>query len=557
MNATPLPAPPEQVYKRDGQLVPFDADKISRSLFAATESLGRPDAFLARELADGVVHFLCEEGDAAPPTTEQIAELVVKVVRELGQPVLAEAYAAGRRQRKQTPVTSVAPPREVVLRFALNAPLSAVLAECAREYSLQNVFARDLVAAHRDGLVTLTGLDAPNELASCVLSPRTAPSLLTGGLAAGLADVRHFAGRCVVLDGPEHELVRSAGGDETAVREFVRELRLGMGATNLTIVVNLNSADPPSWADNSADGPLFKGQQQVPNAARLVRLADLFAEELLQTPRSLRVDWHLGETDMQPDPQSQQRLQRLARWALDGGPVAFVFDRPRCPVALAEGIDRQHPAVLLTVGLHLPRLATQTGVAGDGDRFLHKLGSLARLALSAGVQKREYLRRSDRARADRPPDAPAVTSGFLLDRARLVVAPVGLDAVAATFTGKGLRAGGEALDFGKRVVQQLREVLRQDGMPARLGTCLDGPTEFGRTGSFPDNAAEVAGLTGWDAAAPVKEQGRAAGPLHALAEGGTLALFPPEDRPATAELVAEWLRSLWKQTDVVRVRLIQ
>ena len=43
-------APPAWVQKRDGRLEPFDADKISRALFAASESLGRPDAFLAREL---------------------------------------------------------------------------------------------------------------------------------------------------------------------------------------------------------------------------------------------------------------------------------------------------------------------------------------------------------------------------------------------------------------------------------------------------------------------------------------------------------------------------
>ena len=32
--------PPAWVHKRDGRLVPFEPDKISRSLFAATETLG-------------------------------------------------------------------------------------------------------------------------------------------------------------------------------------------------------------------------------------------------------------------------------------------------------------------------------------------------------------------------------------------------------------------------------------------------------------------------------------------------------------------------------------
>src|ERR1700682_1762115 len=84
---------PSLVTKRDGRIVPFEADKISQSVYAATEELGQPSAFLARELTDGVLHFLAAEVGADPPTTLQIAELVAKVVRELGHPALAQVYA--------------------------------------------------------------------------------------------------------------------------------------------------------------------------------------------------------------------------------------------------------------------------------------------------------------------------------------------------------------------------------------------------------------------------------------------------------------------------------
>ena len=77
---------PNSIRKRDGQVVPFEPERLSRSLFAATEALGAPDAFLARELADGVIHFLAGELHDEPPTSTQLAELVVKVVRELGHP---------------------------------------------------------------------------------------------------------------------------------------------------------------------------------------------------------------------------------------------------------------------------------------------------------------------------------------------------------------------------------------------------------------------------------------------------------------------------------------
>src|SRR5207302_1347167 len=104
------PTSPTWVSKRDGRLVPFDADKISRALFAATESLGRPDAFMARELTDSIVHFLAPEADNSTLTSAQVAELVIKIVRELGQPALSQAFNDFARKRVHTSQKSSSPP---------------------------------------------------------------------------------------------------------------------------------------------------------------------------------------------------------------------------------------------------------------------------------------------------------------------------------------------------------------------------------------------------------------------------------------------------------------
>lgn len=570
MNDSLPPGPPAWVHKRDGQLVPFDADKISRALFAASESLDRPDAFLARELADGVVHFLTLESEGATPTTEQIAEVVIKVVRELGQPALAEAFARfGQelaRPRAKPSADEAAHSTEVVLRFARGTPLSAVLPACVREYSLQTVFTRDLVAAQSAGLLILTGLETPAELAGCVLGPP--PSLSPpnsgeekggGGLFAALEELRRFVGRFVVLDGPEHLL---AAQERPSVAAYVRDFAIGLRLTGLQGIVNLNSAAPPSWAGELAEGPLFAAQPRKPHGEQLQAFADELAKELLHSTSnvsfagSVRIDWHLGADDFTGEPARSERLCRLARLALDGAPLAFVFDRPRRPAALAEGVDRQHPAILLTVGLDLPRLALQPGIDGDATKFLSKLGSLARLALSAGVQKREYLRRLERSRPRPSADAPALTSGFLLDRARLLVAPVGLDRVVRSFVKKGLTGGGTAVDFGRQIVQRLREVLRQDGRNVHLDTCLDGPFSFHLGTGWPI-AEDVAGLTTWDATAPLKNQLRSAGILHGIAEQGTLALFLPQGERMSPDQIADWLHTAWQQTDAVRLRLIR
>jgi hypothetical protein len=550
------PTPPAWVYKRDGRLVPFEADKISRALFAAAEGLGRADAFLARELADAVVHFLTAEGEGPTPTTAQVGELTAKVVRELGQPALAEAFAEyGRRRARAAPPEGqaerapAAPGAEVVLRFARGTPLREVLPACARGYTLQTVYTRDLVAAQDDGLLTLTGLEHPDELAACVPGPNAWPA----GRLSGPEEVRRLVGRLVAVDGPEYLLT---GEEEQAARDFTRSLVTGLRITGLGAVVNLNCAAPPPWAGDLAEGPLFAGRR--PSGAEDLRPR---SDELLHCLHGaafeaapLRVDWHLGERDFETTPAAGERLLKVAGWAVAHAPLSFVFDRPKRPVALAEGIDRQCPAVLLTVGLHLPRLAALAGMQGEPAKFLQRLGSLARLALSAGVQKREYLRRQERNRPQLTPDGQGLTSGFLLDRARLLVAPVGLDRLVQSFTGKGLSAGGAGLDFGRQVLQRLRDVLRQDGQAAHLHCCLDGPFDFGLSGR-PQDAEQVAGLTPWGAAAPVKGQLRAGGALHGVADAGTLALFVPADGPPVPEQVAEWLRLAWQQTDVVRLRL--
>src|SRR5262249_53464041 len=149
------------VTKRDGRLVPFEADKISRALFAATESIGQPDALLARELTDGIAYFLCADFGGATLTTAQIAETVIKVVRELGQPALARAFAEKAEWRLTAPPApktsfvetpgfsgTVGPSWAELAAWVEADPVPVDLAwqvsrACLRTYSLQTVFARD------------------------------------------------------------------------------------------------------------------------------------------------------------------------------------------------------------------------------------------------------------------------------------------------------------------------------------------------------------------------------------------------------------------------------
>jgi hypothetical protein len=537
------------VAKRDGRLVPFDADKISRALFAAGESLGQSDAFLARELTDAVLHFLAAEADGSIPSTAQISETVVKVIRELGHPRLAQEFALYRRP---TPATAESPPAPAAedaffaeIRRGVVADLSPaqlmrhLSRTCLRTYSLRAGFSRDLVAAHREGLLTLGNLEAPLELAGCVLPPPGPDRASTGGWVECIEEARDHVGDFLAFDGPDYALCEA----EAEAGPFARALRTGLALTHLRAVVNLNAALPPAWAGDPAEGPLFAGQRRPLDRARL----DAVADDLLDALPSLegvRIDWHLSERDFAPE--AAARLTRVARRAAEGAAVAFVFDRPRRPLSLGDGLDRQHSAVLLTVGLNLPTLVAHPRLRDD---FLPKLGSLVRMALSAASQKREFLRRHGRGR-------PALTRGFFLQRARLVLAPVGLEAAVHRLHGQGLCDGG--LDFARQVLQRLHDALRQDGAAHNLDACLDAPASFllgERAESL--TAEHVAGATAWDAAAPLRQQLRATGLLHAAAEAGTAALRLPTEQTLTTEEVGDVLRHAWQKTDVVRLRFLR
>jgi ATP cone domain len=536
------PLPLTWIKKPDGRLLPFDADQISRDLFAATQRLGRADAFLARELTDGAVHFLAAEAENGAISSTQITDTVVKVIRELGHAALSQAFLDVQAQGARTAEPPAAVQAEIsyswdqVNRLVETAAPACALAwqlsrSCLHAYSLRTVFGPDLVAAHEQKLLALGHLDAPLELAGMALALDGADA---DNPVEAIAGARNLAGQFLAIDGPDHLLTLTAADPTT----FARSLRTALLLADLGAVVNLNSALPPTGAGSLADGPLFASQQRAPSAA----MADRLVEELLPAGgdgRSslLRIDWHLAAGDFRPE--ASGRLLGLVRRALDGAPIAFAMDRPNRPVALAEGIDRRHPALLMTVGLHLPTLADQPAVKRNPVIFLQKLGSLARMALSAGAQKREFLRKHIAGR-------PGLSRGFLLDRARLAAVPLGLEAAVYALLEQRVCGSAEALGFARQVIDHLRDALQRDGRSRHLETCLDGP--------FPGDSAGTEQAT-VDPAASALDQLHAADALLSKDATGTAAVVLPPDESLSAPAVADLLRHAWQKTALVRVRL--
>jgi hypothetical protein len=542
---------PAWVCQRDGRVVPFDPDRICQAIFLATEVLHQPNAFLAREMTDGVLLFLAQEHAGGTPTAEQIADLVAKVLRELGQPALAQAFEQRRTVSAEQDGADRVDEKVGPVNFSCEADLDPeqFVADCLRQFSRHKVFSRDLMAAQDEGYMSLAGLEHPAELAGGIVPWPGAEE--GSSLLAAILEARRRFGGFIVLDSPEHAL-GDVGSSPREIRDLVNQLQQGLEATGLSAIVNLNAAEAPSWAQLSGQGPLFQSANESPASGSNLDVVRRNLFDVLQADcrDRVRVDWHLGERDFQ---QNDTGLTAVLQAASQGRQVSFVFDRSGTPVALAEGVDRRHPAILQVAGLHLTRLADMDGLDGNLEHLLVKLLHLAQMAMSAGVQKRRFLRETTERRNFQAED---LRRGFLLDRARLSVIPVGLPAVVRRFADQGM-TGKQGSILARQIVERLGQCLQQAGRSVNLDGVLDSPWW---TRAKPGNGPfftqpHLIGLTCADFAASAEDQLRAAGSLHQFAGGGTATLLLPADLAGNLERLTQLLHYAWKKTGLVRVRL--
>ena len=294
----------------------------------------------------------------------------------------------------------------------------------------------DLRAAEQDRLLRLFDAGRPPKSRGCCFRRRRRLDRLFGA-------AHDWVGQFVAIDGPEYLLPTPA-----AATNWVRAFQVAINASGLRAIVNLNSSEPPDWAV-AESGPLF-GPLNDHDVHLRRQIADTIADGLLSARRSdVSVEWHLGAADFELA--SRERLMRLSWHVAHSAPIVFAPDRPRRTVTLGDGLDRDNTGVLAVIGIGLPRLRenVREGAKPKAETVLAKLGSLARLALSAGRFRRGVIRRHEPA---------AGAGGFLADRARLVVMPLGIDQVVHQITGQHWTAG-EGLKFVRDLFLTLNAAL--------------------------------------------------------------------------------------------------
>lgn len=95
-------APLRQIIKREGNLVPYDRDRIVTAIFRAMVSGGRGDRALAESLGrDAETALVKNYGADATPSVEEIQDIVEQTLMEKGQAGTARAYIIYRNRRAQ------------------------------------------------------------------------------------------------------------------------------------------------------------------------------------------------------------------------------------------------------------------------------------------------------------------------------------------------------------------------------------------------------------------------------------------------------------------------
>lgn len=358
-------------------------------MFAATEALHSPNAFLAHELTDGVLYFLSLENENQTLSAEEFAEFVSKIVRELGYPAIAK--------------------------------ICAELSEDDTDDLQSAVYGRDLLSAHLNELLHLDDLEQPNELLGVALAPLGPPPVEATALSKAFTAARKVAATFIAVNGIEHAIATAAGDCDESVSSFLFAVESCRVATRLHVVLNLNSTEIPAWAA-VCDGPLFPNQPSTIGDEVVNHLAD----ELLKNARNCLIYWHLSQRDFSEKHRS--RLKAAVTKAVEGVSIEFVFDHPRQQTQIAPGMDERDTAILSVVQMNLPRLVEQLGSETlDETTYLRKLESLARFAKLAGHAKQDYLRRKG---------GPDLLQGFLLERAVQIVLPIGVVKAAIAIAGK-------------------------------------------------------------------------------------------------------------------------
>ena len=190
-----------EIKKRDGRIVPFDAEKITEAIFKAVRGVGGENRKIAENLAKQVVAALAARGyNGVIPTVEETQDEVEKVLINNGHARTAKAYILYRAKRtrirdgKSDLMDTV---KEILVETSRenanisNSPSAKMLqiaSAASKRYYLSNLLPDEFSQAHTSGALHIHDLDYYGKTLNCLQIDLT--RLLTEGFNTGYGFIR-------------------------------------------------------------------------------------------------------------------------------------------------------------------------------------------------------------------------------------------------------------------------------------------------------------------------------------------------------------------------------
>ena len=102
----------ESVRKRDGTVATYDEQKIAEAIAKAARASGLDNGTIGRDLASVVTMYLERYHERGSPTSQEIQQLVEKILFDTGNAPIARAFIVHREKKGQPAEAPVAPPTE-------------------------------------------------------------------------------------------------------------------------------------------------------------------------------------------------------------------------------------------------------------------------------------------------------------------------------------------------------------------------------------------------------------------------------------------------------------
>lgn len=190
-----------EIRKRDGRVVPFDAEKITEAILKAAKAVGGENRKIAESLTKQVVGELSKMGfNGIIPAVEDVQDTVEKVLIENGHARTAKAYILYRdrrsriREGKSDLMDTV---KDILVETSRenanvsNSPSAKMLqiaSAASKRYYLTNLLPEDFAQAHSSGAYHIHDLDYYGKTLNCLQIDLT--KLLTEGFNTGYGFIR-------------------------------------------------------------------------------------------------------------------------------------------------------------------------------------------------------------------------------------------------------------------------------------------------------------------------------------------------------------------------------